>query len=192
MSDAAKPESIRVGSHLFVISGCSGSGKSTLIDALAEAGEQVVREPGRDIVKRELEAGRDGVPWLNVQRFVDLCAEQTLRDFDAHASSRRRTFFDRSFVDVATGIRRGGLAEPEGLSHAVATRRYAPFVFISAPWQELFHPDAERRHGFDEAVAEYEALVPAYEALGYEIVFIPRAILAERVAFVQEIAAQKS
>lgn len=178
--------------HLFVISGCSGSGKSTLIDALADAGECVVREPGRDIVKQELAAGRDGLPWLNPRRFLELCAERTLRDFEARTRAGGRTFFDRSFVDVWSGLIRAGFEVPSSISDAVAGKRYAPSVFISAPWQELFHSDAERRHTFEDAVAEYDVLVPSYRKLGYEIVFIPRGTVAERVEFVRRIADQKS
>ncbi len=43
------------GDHLFVVSGCSGSGKSTLIAALAQQGEAVVTEPGRQIVKEQIQ-----------------------------------------------------------------------------------------------------------------------------------------
>jgi len=46
---------------------------------------------------------------------------------------------------------------------------------MSAPWEALFEPDAERRHGFREAVAEYEVLMPTYRRYGYDIVVIPQA-----------------
>lgn len=57
-------------------------------------------------------------------------------------------------------------------------------MFISPPWKALFREDAERRHTFRDAVAEYEALVPFYRRAGYEVVFLPRGSVAERVAFV--------
>ena len=171
--------------YLFVISGCSGSGKSTLLAALAERGESVVTEAGRRIVKEQMRLGLDGVPWLNRQRFADLCAQQAIEDFDRRAGEPRRTFFDRSFIDVAAGVAREGLIAPEALSSALRTRRYATRVFIAPPWQELFHSDVERRHTFLDAVVEYESLVPAYRRYGYEIVFLPRGSVDERVRFVE-------
>ena len=172
--------------HLFVVSGCSGSGKSTLIAALAQRGEAVAAEPGRQIVKEQIRLGGEGLPWVNPQRFVDLCAERAIRDFDRHLSVHRRTFFDRSFIDVASAVERTGLVAPDSLKVALQSRRYAPLVFISQPWEALFRPDEERRHSFSEAIAEYDRLVPTYRRHGYEIIFIPRASVLERVAFVLE------
>jgi predicted ATPase len=180
-----------IGERLFVVSGCSGSGKSTLISALAAEGEAVAVEPGREIVKEELRAGRDGLPWANRQRFIDLCAQRTIRDFYRHVGTGRRTFFDRSFIDVASAVELTGLATPTHLETALRSKRYAPIVFMSAPWQALFRTDAERRHGFSDAVAEYEVLVPTYRRHGYEIILIPQGTVPERAAFVRSVASAR-
>ncbi|MEO6566059.1 MAG: AAA family ATPase [Casimicrobiaceae bacterium] len=172
------------GAHLFVVSGCSGSGKSTLIAALAAQGASVVLEPGRRIVKEELAAGGDALPWRNAQRFIDRCALQANVDFDQHVAQPQRTFFDRSLIDVAAAVVRSGLRAPAVLTQALATKRYATTVFMSAPWKALFATDAERRHGFDEAVAEYDTLLPTYRHYGYDIVDLPQLSVAQRVAFV--------
>jgi len=174
-----------LGEQLYVITGCSGSGKSTLIAALAAAGESTCPEPGRRIVKQQLEIGGDALPWDNAQRFVDACAAQAVADFDYHCSGPRRVFFDRSFVDVAAAVARSGLRASDALTAALSSRRYAPLAFMSAPWEALFGRDAERRHTFADAVAEYESLVPSYRALGYQLIFLPRAATAECMAFVK-------
>ena len=178
------PATRAAGERLYVVSGCSGSGKSTLIAALARRGEAVAVEPGRAIVKSQLAAGEDGLPWANAQRFIDLCAARAIADFDRRVRGRRRAFFDRSFIDVASAVERSGLAAPVALTQALESKRYAPLVFITAPWAALFAPDAQRRHGFSEALAEYAALVPTYRRHGYAIVFIPPLPVVERVAFV--------
>jgi predicted ATPase len=170
--------------RLFVISGCSGSGKSTLIAALAESGEAVATEPGRQIVKDELQRGGDGLPWTNRQRFIDLCAEKAISDYDRHAASGQRTFFDRGFIDVASAVELTGLAAPASLVLALRTRRYASIAFLSPPWEALFATDSERRHTFADSVAEYEMLVPMYRRHGYEIVTLPQSTVPERVSFV--------
>ena len=175
------------GNQLFVVSGCSGSGKTALIAALAQRGQVVATEPGRQIVKDEIQRGGDGLPWVNPQRFIDLCAEKAIRDFDRHARLRRRTFFDRGFIDVASAVELTGLVAPGPLKDALRLKRYAPLVFISPPWEALFRPDEERRNTFVEALAEYDVLVPTYRRHGYEIVFIPEMTVPERVSFVLSI-----
>ncbi len=170
--------------RLFVVSGCSSSGKSTLIAALAKRGEVVVPEPGRRIVQREAERGGDGLPWKNAQRFIGLCTETAIRDFDHHSHGTRRTFFDRGLIDLASAVRLTGLRAPELLEPALRAKRHAPIVFLSPPWEALFERDAERRHDFREALAEYRVLVPTYREYGYQPIFLPQASVPERVSFV--------
>jgi predicted ATPase len=57
-------------------------------------------------------------------------------------------------------------------------------VFITPPWPEIYVEDPERRHGFDDAVAEYERLVEVYPSRGYDVVMLPKAKTAERADFV--------
>jgi predicted ATPase len=109
------------GDHLHVISGCSSSGKSTLLAALAALGENVSPEPVRRMVQDELAGRRDGVPWQNPRRFMDLCGAKAIAEFDRHVGQPRRTF-DRSFIDVASGVVRSGLRFPAGLNAALQTR----------------------------------------------------------------------
>jgi predicted ATPase len=116
--------------------------------------------------------------------FADLCARRAIQDFQDHANLGGRVFFDRGFLDVISAVERLGLEVPQGLESAVESKRYAQTVFMSPPWEALFRPDAERRHGFADAVAEFEALVPSYRRHGYEIVFLPECSTHERVEFV--------
>lgn len=183
-SGSPGPEVARSGDRFYVVSGCSGSGKSTLIAALAERGEVVVPEPGRRVVREQLAVGGDGLPWANPQRFMELCAETAIRDFDHMVAQRHRAFFDRSLLDVACAVHAHDMIAPEGLESAVESKRYARLAFMSPPWEALFRPDAERRHTFAEAVAEYDALLPTYRRLGYEVVLLPLASVEERVTFV--------
>jgi predicted ATPase len=57
-------------------------------------------------------------------------------------------------------------------------------MFLAPPWPEIYVGDAERRHGFADAEAEYHRLAAAYARLGYAVVVLPKAPVADRVAFV--------
>jgi predicted ATPase len=54
------------------------------------------------------------------------------------------------------------------------------------PWCELFAPDGERRHPFEEAVAEYNDLLRAYPAHGYATVLVPKADVAARADLLED------
>jgi predicted ATPase len=66
------------------------------------------------------------------------------------------------------------------------SHRYHRRVFLTPPWPEIYATDAERRHGFDAALAEYSRLLAAYPALGYEVIVLPKVSITERADFVLE------
>ena len=70
------------------------------------------------------------------------------------------------------------------LANLAARHRYTSRIFLAPPWPDLFASDAERRHDFPSAVAEYDRLATAYPALGYDVILLPKVGVAERLAFV--------
>ena len=56
-------------------------------------------------------------------------------------------------------------------------------MFLTPPWPEIYVNDPERRHGFEEAVAEYERLTAAYPEIGYELVILPKTDVETRADF---------
>jgi predicted ATPase len=174
------------GSHwLVIVSGCSGAGKSTLLAELALRGYLVYPEPGRQIVKEQLHIGGDGLPWQNPLKFAELCVSRALFFFNTARPIDKPAIFDRSIVDNIAGIERMGLALPASFRLALQRYRYARRVFMTPPWKELFSGDAERRHSFEDAEAEYAGLLESYVANGYEVVLIPRGTPAKRASFLE-------
>jgi predicted ATPase len=174
-----------MGKHMdrFVtISGCSGGGKSTLLAELARRGHAVVEEPGRRIVREELAGAGAALPWVDGTAFARRAIAMALDDLAKAAELPGLVFFDRGLVD-ATAALEFLTGEP-----AIATTaRLHPTnrkVFLAPPWPELFAADPERRHGFHDAVAEYERLTDSYRGLGYEPVVLPKVSVAGRAEFV--------
>jgi len=165
-----------------VISGCSSGGKSTLLEALRRLGHSVVEEPGRRIVKEELETGGRALPWVDPEAFLRRAIEVSLADRTAVESQGGWVFFDRGLVDAAAGLEEV-TGEPvlEDLGRA---HRYHPMVFLAPPWPEIYVSDAERRHGLDAAMQEYERLTRVYPQLGYSVRLLPKTSVAARAAFV--------
>ncbi|MGB0921773.1 MAG: AAA family ATPase [Alphaproteobacteria bacterium] len=161
------------------ISGCSGGGKSTLLAELARRGHSTVAEPGRIIVRDQIDKGGDALPWLDAKAFLDLALAKAIADFEATAGPR--AFFDRGLVDAAVGLARLGHPQPDILKQY----RYDNPVFLAPPWADLFANDDERQHSFDDALAEYDALATAFPALGYKVIELPKLDVASRADFVE-------
>ena len=169
-----------------VISGCSGGGKSTLIDELAARGFSVQPEAGRQIVKEQLSIDGDGVPWQNRIKFMELCMDRSIHFYNTASTLDAPVFFDRSIIEFISGYPHIGHPTPKRFADAVSRYPYASRVFMTPPWEELFAQDAERRHSFDAAVAEFEFLSKkGYPESGYEVVMIPKDTVQARADFLE-------
>jgi predicted ATPase len=158
---------------LVVISGCSGGGKSTLLAELGRRGYAVIEEPGRRIVREELDGDGAALPWVNAAAFARRAIAMASIDFAS--------------VDAAAALQH---ATGEPALHALGHHRgYHHRIFMAPPWPEIYVSDVERRHDADEAVAEYSRLLDAYAWLGYEILMLPKASAGERADFVLKMLA---
>jgi predicted ATPase len=173
---------VRAVNRFVVISGCSGGGKSSLLAALSRRGYAVVEEPGRRIVREELDKGGSALPWIDAVPFARRAIDMALADLAAARSTTGWVFFDRGLVDAEIALRALSGQLPSGASPDA--RRYHRQVFLAPPWPEIYRQDPERRHGYDDAVAEYERLAEAYPSLGYEVTLLPRTPVEARTDFV--------
>ena len=62
--------------------------------------------------------------------------------------------------------------------------RYDNPIFMVPSWQEIFANDHERRHNFNDAVAEYEALSQAFVEFGYKVCVIPKMAVEDRIGYI--------
>ncbi len=171
--------------NLIVISGCSGGGKSTLLSELQQRGHAVVMEPGRRILHEEMRSGGQALPWDDKIGFLRRILAVALEDYEKAAKERHEwVFFDRGFIDAAAALEE--LTGEPLLSRLSQSYRYHKRVFLAPPWPEIYVQDAERRHGFDAALREFERLRRAYPSLGYEVLLLPKVSVAERADFVLE------
>jgi predicted ATPase len=167
--------------RFVIISGCSGGGKSSLLAELRRRGHATVDEPGRRIVAEELAGSGAALPWVDPEAFAERAIAIALEDRAAAAALPGRVFFDRGLIDAAAALEH---ASGRPALAACAGERCHPTVFMAPPWPEIYATDSERRHGFEEAVAEYERLLTAFEALGYQVCVLPKVSVADRADFV--------
>ncbi|SDE94449.1 Predicted ATPase [Rhodospira trueperi] len=161
-----------------MISGCSGGGKSTVLAELKARGHAVVEEPGRRIIAEVTANGGAALPWVDLAAFLRRAIEMALADRLAAERHQGWVFFDRGLVDAASALE--ALTGDPVLRPLCMTRRYHFRMFMAPPWPEIYVTDADRKHGFDTAVAEYDRLMAAFPALGYEVIALPKTSPAQR------------
>jgi predicted ATPase len=168
--------------RFVVISGCSSGGKSTLLAELARRGYATVEEPGQRIVSKELCGTGLALPWVDEIAFARRALALACTD---HVSAHRlpgRVFFDRGLIDAATAVQH--LTGEPALATFGHAYRYHHRVFLAPPWPEIYVTGPQRRHGFEAAAAEYQRLLTACSALGYEISILPKAGVRVRADFI--------
>jgi len=168
--------------RFVVISGCSGGGKSSLITELGRRGYSIVEEPGRRIVREEIDRGGSALPWEDTASFLRRAIAMSLADRVSARAREGWVFFDRGLVDAAAGLQH--LTGEKVLASLGQTHRYHQRVFLTPPWPEIYQTDPERRHGLDAAVAEYSRLLEIYPSLDYEVFVLPKIGVTERADFV--------
>lgn len=159
-----------------VISGCSGGGKSALVNELAARGHAIVQEPGRRVIAAERASGGAGFPWDDEMRFATLAFWMSVGDHEV--STTDPTFFDRSALDPAAWFQRNGHPLPGRLPE------YYETVFMTPPWPDIYHFDDDRRHSFEDAVAEHDDLMERLPAWGYDCRLLPKISVADRADWV--------
>jgi len=172
------------GPRRIVLTGGPGSGKTTLLEALATAGHAISPEAGRAIIRRQQAINGEALPWKDRALFAELMLD---RELEAHARAEGAAgpvFFDRGVPDVVGYLTLCGLPVPAHMERAAQDIRYDRRVFIAPVWPEIFGQDAERKQDLNEARRTFDAMAETYPRFGYELIELPRAPVAERLAFV--------
>lgn len=129
-------------------------------------------EPGRRIVAAALAGDGAGLPWQDPAGFARRAIDLALADWQAAQDLPGPVVFDRGLIDAVAAFEHAtGALPPEA---AELAGRYGPVVLMVPPWPALFAPDAERRHGLTEAVAEYHRLVRFLPRFGFRAVTLAR------------------
>lgn len=173
---------------LIVITGCSGGGKSTLIDMLNQMGYTTMPEAGRIIVKEQIEAKGENLPWVNQMGFCNLLIEKSIELYKKALAIKNAKngiiFFDRSFLDAISYYQTHTENNVHFYDGYIEQFRFDNPVFMTPPWKEIFTEDSERKHGYEDAVLEYDRLKCFYPNHDYTVIDIPKISIESRIEFI--------
>lgn len=166
-----------------VLTGAPGAGKTTLLEAAAAAGMRTSHEVARKILQRP--GGMD-LRASDPLGFADAMLAAHLAELDAQADVEGPVVFDRGLPDVVGFLDVSGLPVSPEIDRACRTVRYHGPIFRAPAWQDIYRQDAERIQTLAEAIASDEAVIAAWRRYGYEVVDLPLAPVAQRLAFVRQ------
>ena len=168
-----------------ILTGGPGGGKSSILDALRDRGYLCVDEVARDLIKEEVTAGGDALPWKNTEKFRDNMFREQLKVYES-IDHGEFVFFDRGLVDCLAYSRLIGAKIPEEMDRISRRTQFNKIVFVTPPWEEIYRNDKERKQSFQEAIETYDQIVAAYREYGYETVDLPKVDVEKRVEFILE------
>ena len=173
--------------NLFIVTGGPGAGKTTLLAAAASGGLRVGEEAARAIIQSQVAIDGPAVHWRDKARFAELMLDRDIQTYLALRGSTDVALCDRGIPDLVAYGRMFALPEGAHFHRASLLYRYSPIVFFAPPWREIFVTDAERTEGWEHAVSVYGPMRDVYAELGYRVVELPKAPVAERLAFVMDV-----
>jgi predicted ATPase len=170
---------------IYVITGGPGFGKTALTESLKSSGYICSDEFARNLICSQQQTGGNILPWVSPKLFQQEILSRRISFFESVPESTI-AFADRAIPDQLAFARYKGFGSPLALEKAAAQYRYAPQVFITPPWPEIFSNDAIRTETFDEARKIHEIIVETYKNLNYRIIELPLIPISERKKFILE------
>lgn len=137
------------------------------------------------MIREQVALAGSAVPWNDRAAFARLMLEREVANFDSVADLNRPVLGDRGVPDVVGYAMLEGLVDLDPYLRAAHAYRYAPVVFVAPPWMEIYGQDEERRQDWELAVRTCEMMVSVYGGLGYDLIELPKADVATRLAFVK-------
>ncbi|MHA6297989.1 AAA family ATPase [Devosia sp. CAU 1758] len=174
---------------LFIVTGAPGAGKTVLLNAAISRGMRVGQEAARGVIQAQTAIDGPALQWRDAARFADLMLDRDMQTHAALLLGEGPALCDRAIPDLVAYGRLLGLAQTDHIERAARLLRYNTTAFFAPPWREIYADDAERTEGWAHAQRIYEPMRDAYEELGYRIVELPKAHVAERLDFVLDVIA---
>lgn len=168
----------------IVITGGPGTGKSTIIKELAKRNFMCMPEISRAITQNARQNGTEQLFLTKPLLFSELLLEGRINQYlEAEKKNSALVFFDRGIPDVHAYMNYISIDYPKKYINTSNFYRYN-YVFLMAPWEEIYITDNERYENFEQALAIHNHLERTYIALNYLIIEVPTGTIEERTDFI--------
>ncbi len=168
----------------IVITGGPGTGKSTIIKELVKRNFTCMHEISRAVTQNARQNGTEQLFLTKPLLFSELLLEGRVNQYiEAEKGNSAMVFFDRGIPDVHAYMNYIGVDYPKTYINTSNFYRYN-YIFLMAPWEEIYITDDERYENFEQALAIHNHLEKTYAALNYSIIAVPTGTIEERTDFI--------
>jgi predicted ATPase len=168
----------------IIITGGPGTGKTSIIRELKRRGYLCFEEKAREVIKEELLAGTNHVPWQDLTSFSEKVFHKILADL-SRARLNEPNFFDRGIPDILAYLKNASLPVADFYYEEIEKGHYHHEVFITPPWPGIYATDNERRESFEGCVALHHSLIAVYEKLGFVVIELPLVSIGDRIVIIE-------
>ncbi|MFN5382536.1 MAG: AAA family ATPase [Alphaproteobacteria bacterium] len=169
----------------FILTGTPGSAKTSVIQELYKHKHTVILEAATDVIAIEQVNGNES-PWEKLNFIDKIILMQNERQINA---VRDLQFYDRSpFCTYALALYLSYPISPMlslEIDRCLQNIVYQNQVFFFENLGFIKNTYA-RKISYDEALKFEQIHIDVYKKFGFEIVFVPKASVAERLAFILE------
>ncbi len=169
-----------------VVTGGPGTGKSTVINELIKRNYACMPEISREVTLNARKKGIEQLFLTNPLLFSELLLEGRINQYiEAEKKNNSIVFFDRGIPDVHGYMNYISIDYPTSYIHKSNLYRYN-YVFLMAPWKDIYISDDERYENFEQSLAIHNHLERTYKDLNYNIIEVPFGTVTSRANFILE------
>lgn len=168
---------------IHIITGGPGFGKSALIEELRSRGYLCCNEFARELIAQQLQVNGDLLPWRDARGFQQEILRLRKSFFDS-VPEGVTAFADRGIPDQLAFARHRGFTPSPDLTEQATRYRYAPTVWVTPPWPEIYVNDPIRTETLEEAIRIHQAVIETFSALDYQMIELPLMPVKERADYI--------
>ncbi len=173
----------RVQKNIYIITGGPGFGKTDLVNELQNLGYTCSGEFAHDLIAEQQSIGGEILPWKNPKLFQQEILKRRTTFFES-VPDTAVAFADRGIPDQLAFARYKGFGAPDILIQKSLEYRYAPLVFITPPWPEIYRNNSVRTESFQEATEIHKVVLETYFLLNYQLIELPLVAVKKRAEFI--------
>ena len=166
----------------IVISGAPGTGKTSIITKLSESGYKCHKEVSREIIANQIQINGLITPWQDLFKFSEIVIKERLKQYNQ--ATNKIEFYDRGIIDSFAYLLKDNIRLEEEWISIARKYQYYNKVFITPPWEEIYHTDHERKEDFISATKIHSYLLEAYKSFNYKTIIVPKTKIQERINFI--------
>ncbi|MGB6268553.1 MAG: ATP-binding protein [Olleya sp.] len=171
----------------IVITGGPSTGKSAIINELTKRGYTCYEEISRQVTLEAREKGIEQLFLTEPLLFSQLLLKGRENQYiKAENSDSEFVFLDRGIPDVVAYMDYVKEDYPKKFIASCEANIY-DYVFILAPWQEIYKSDAVRYESFEQAKIIHQHLLNTYQKYDYNLQDVPFSSIETRAQHILDV-----